>query len=128
MVGGKGYSITVKPESRVVEVRFASSANFNSIEEALMNLRGYISGDYQVRIVGYINTRCNYLRAFMLALSLFGNGDRIVFENKARYSKAERKRSKALVKDLRSKGYSVKQISENLNIPLKTVYRWLAEK
>jgi len=128
MVGGKGYSITVKPESRVVEVRFASSANFNSIEEALMGLRGYIAGDYQVRIVGYINTRCNYLRAFMLALSLFGNEDRIVFENKARYSKAERKRSKALVRDLRSKGYSVKQISENLNIPLKTVYRWLAEK
>lgn len=63
----------------------------------------------------------------MLVLSLFGNENRIILENKARYSRAERKKSKALVKELRSRGCSVKQIAEILNIPLKTIYRWLAE-
>lgn len=121
------YSITVRPKDRLVEVRFSSAANFDLIEKALKELKCYIAEDYKVKVIGYINVKRNYLRAFMLALSLLGYEDRIIFEDKARYHKAERRRSKVLVFNLKSKGYSAKQISESLNIPLKTVYRWLAE-
>ena len=61
----------------------------------------------------------------MLALSLFGNENRVIFENKARYSKAERRKSRVMMRKLRKRGYSAKQISEELGIPLKTIYRWL---
>lgn len=122
------YSVVVKPESRLVEIRFSSPMSFDLMEETLSQIKQYIAEDYRVRIIGYMSRDCNYVRAFMLALSLFGNEDRVTFENKARYSKAERRRSKALVKDLKSKGYSAKKIAEDLNIPLKTIYRWLAEQ
>lgn len=123
------YSIAVKPDSRLVEIRFSSPMNFDLMEEALSQIKSYIAEDYQIKVISYINRDrdYNYIRAFMLALSLFGNEKRIVFENKARYSKADRRRSRAIVKELKSKGYSAKQIAESLNIPLKTIYRWLAE-
>lgn len=121
------YSVSVDSSRKVVEVRFASTANFDLVEEILKGLKQYIAEDYQIKFIGYINRECHYLRAFMLALSLFGHENRIVFENKARYSKSDRRKCKVLVKELRMKGYSAKQISENLNIPLKTIYRWLSE-
>ncbi len=122
------YEIEVKPESALVEVRFASSPSFSLIEQVLGQLKNYISDGYQVKLFGYINRECNYLRAFMLALSLFGKEDRISFINKAKFSKAERKRSKILMQELRRKGYSAKQISKELGIPLKTTYRWLSKE
>ncbi len=122
------YSIEVKPESRLVEVKFASSVNFSLIEQALNQLRGYIAENYQVKLIGYINKECNYLKAFMLALSLLGNEDRVIFENKAKFSRSERRKSRALMRKLRKKGYNAKQISEELNIPLKTIYRWLSKE
>lgn len=127
MVVNERYSITVKPESQLVEIRFSSSMNFDLMERALSQMKKYIAENYQIKVISYTNRDCNYIRAFMLALSLFGNENRIIFENRARYSRAERRKSRALVKELRSKGYSPKQIAENLNIPLKTIYRWLAE-
>lgn len=125
-MGGK-YSVLVDSERRVVEVRFDTRMNFDTVEKALMELKRYVAEDYKVKLVGYINRDCHYLRAFMLALSLFGHENQIIFENKARYSKAERRKSKTLVKELRRQGYTAKQISERLNIPLKTIYRWLSE-
>ncbi|MEM2027484.1 MAG: HAD family hydrolase [Candidatus Bathyarchaeia archaeon] len=122
------YSVIVKPEDKLVEVRFSSPINFDLMEETLSQLKDYIAKNYRVKIISYVNRSCNYVRAFMLALSLFGNEDRIIFENKARYSKVERKKSKMLVKELKSRGYSAKEISESLNIPLKTIYRWMAEE
>lgn len=121
------YTVSVDSAKKMVEVRFGANINFDLIEEILMSLKRYIAEDYQVKFIGYINRECNYLRAFMLALSLFGHEGRVVFENRARYSKAERRKCKVFVKDLRRQGYSARQISEKLNIPLKTVYRWLAE-
>ncbi|MBS7651530.1 MAG: helix-turn-helix domain-containing protein [Candidatus Bathyarchaeia archaeon] len=122
------YEIEVKPESTLVEVRFASSPSFTLIEQVLGQLRNYIADGYQIKLFGYINKDCNYLRAFMLALSLFGKEDRISFINKAKFSKAERRRSKILMQDLRRRGYSAKQISEELGIPLKTAYRWISKE
>jgi hypothetical protein len=124
MVNGE-YSIEVKSESRMVEVKFASAVSFYMIEEVLNQLREYIAENYRIKLVGYINRESNYLRAFMLALSLFGNENRIIFENKARFRRAERKLRRRQMLELKSKGYTAKQISEELNIPLKTVYRWL---
>lgn len=122
------YEIEVKPESTLVEVRFASSPSFSLIEKVLVQLRDYIAEGYQVKLFGYINKECNYLRAFMLALSLFGNEGKISFINKSRFSKAERRKSRILMQDLRRRGYSAKQISEELGIPLKTTYRWLSKE
>lgn len=122
------YEIEVKPESTLVEVRFASSPSFTLIEQVLGQLKNYIADGYQIKLFGYINKDCNYLRAFMLALSLFGKEDRISFINKAKFSKAERRRSKILMQDLRRRGYSAKQISEELGIPLKTAYRWISKE
>jgi len=126
-MANKRYSIEVRPESKMVEVRFTSAVSLYMIEEVLNQLRGYIAEDYCVKLVGYINRESNYLRAFMLALSLFGNENRIIFENKARFRKAERRLRKRQMLELRSRGYNAKQISEELNIPLKTIYRWLKE-
>lgn len=119
------YVVEVKPEERLVEVRFTSSMNFNLVEHVLNQMRAYIAKDFQIRLIGYMNRECNYLRAFTLALSLFGNEGRVIFENKSRYSKAERRKSRILMRKLREKGYSAKQISEELGIPLKTIYRWI---
>ena len=119
------YVVEVKPEERLVEVRFTSSMNFNLVEHALNQMRAYIAKDFQIKLIGYMNRECNYLRAFTLALSLFGNEGRVIFENKSRYSKAERRKSRILMRKLREKGYSAKQISEELGIPLKTIYRWI---
>lgn len=119
------YVVEVKPEERLVEVRFASTINFDLIEHVLNQMRIYINKDFRIKLIGYINRECNYLRAFMLALSLFGNENKVIFENKARYSKAERRKSRVKMRKLRERGYNVKQISEELGIPLKTIYRWL---
>ena len=124
-MGNRRYTVEVKPEEKLVEVRFASSLNFDLVEQVLNQMRIYIAKDFQIKLVGYINRKSNYIRAFMLALSLFGNEDRVIFENKARYSKAERRKSRIKMRKLRRKGYSAKQISEELGIPLKTIYRWL---
>jgi hypothetical protein len=32
------------------------------------------------------------------------------------------------MQELRSKGYNAKQMSEELGVPLKTIYRWLKEE
>ncbi|MEM2239525.1 MAG: helix-turn-helix domain-containing protein [Candidatus Bathyarchaeia archaeon] len=119
------YSVEVKPENRLVEVRFASNVNLNSIEYVLNQLRSYIAEGYRVELIGYVNRESNYIKAFTLALSLFGNDGRVVFKNKSRFSKAERRKYRKLVQELKDKGYDVRRISEEFNIPLKTVYRWL---
>ncbi|MGC8998438.1 MAG: helix-turn-helix domain-containing protein [Candidatus Bathyarchaeia archaeon] len=121
------YSIEVKSESKMVEVEFGPSISFDMVEEALNQLRKYVAEDYRIKLIGYINREYNYLKAFMLALSLFGKEDRVIFENKARFNKAERRLKKRQMQELKSKGYSAKQISENLGVPLKTIYRWLKE-
>jgi len=122
-----GYTIEVKSESKTVEVTFASAITLDMLEEALNQLKTFITENYQIKIVGYLNREYNYLRAFMLALSLFGNEKRVTFENKAKFRRAERKLMKERMQELREKGYNAKQISEKLNIPLKTIYRWLRE-
>lgn len=121
------YSVIVRPERRLVEIRFSSPLNLDLMEEALGQLKGYLAEDYRIKIVSYVDRSRNYIRAFMLALSLFGYEDRVIFENKARYSKAERRQRKEIAKDLKNRGYSAKRIAEDLNIPLKTIYRWLTE-
>ncbi len=127
-MGENRYRIEVKTEDMLVEVTFVSSVSFDLIEHVLDQLRNYIIEGYQIKLFGYINRKCNYLRAFMLALSLFGKEDRISFINKARFSKAERRKSRILMLELRRRGYTAKQISEELGVPLKTTYRWLSKE
>jgi len=124
----KGYSIEVKSESKTVEVEFGPSISFDMVEEVLNQLRGYIAEDYRIKLIGYINREYNYIKAFTLALSLFGKEDRVIFENKAKFNKAERRLKKRQIQELRSMGYNAKQMSEELGVPLKTIYRWLKEE
>jgi hypothetical protein len=124
----RGYSIEVKSESKTVEVEFGPSISFDMVEEVLNQLRGYIAEDYRIKLIGYINREYNYIKAFTLALSLFGKEDRVIFENKAKFNKAERRLKKRQIQKLRSMGYNAKQMSEELGVPLKTIYRWLKEE
>ncbi|MCL7393147.1 MAG: hypothetical protein LZ170_06110 [Thaumarchaeota archaeon] len=124
----RGYSIEVKSESKTVEVEFGPSISFDMVEEVLNQLRGYIAEDYRIKLIGYINREYNYIKAFTLALSLFGKEDRVIFENKAKFNKAERRLKKRQIQELRSMGYNAKQMSEELGVPLKTIYRWLKEE
>ncbi|MCS7385990.1 MAG: helix-turn-helix domain-containing protein [archaeon GB-1867-005] len=122
------YTVDVKPESKVVIVTFSgSSMNFKTIQSALIQLKSYIIEGYQIKLRGYMTRKSSSLKAFMFALSLVGQENRIIFENKARYSKAERRRKRVKARELRRKGFTAKQISRELKIPLKTVYRWLKE-
>lgn len=124
----KEYSIEVIPENKIIEVKFASAISFDKLEEAINQLRNYIAENYCIKLIGYINKEFNYLKAFMLALSLFGNENRIIFENKAKFRRAERKIKRKQMQELKSKGYNAKQISKELNVPLKTIYRWFKEE
>ncbi|MEM1588297.1 MAG: helix-turn-helix domain-containing protein [Candidatus Bathyarchaeia archaeon] len=124
----KKYSIEVNSEAKIIEVKFASSINFDMVEETLNQLKNYIAENYSIKLIGYINKDYNYIKAFMLALSLFGNEKRIIFENKAKFRKAERKLLKKQMQELRREGYKAKQISEKLGVPLKTIYRWFNEE
>jgi len=124
----RGYSIEVKSESKTVEVEFGPSISFDMVEEVLNQLREYIAEDYRIKLIGYINREYNYIKAFTLALSLFGKEDRIIFENKAKFNKAERRLKKRQMQELRRMGYNAKQMSEELDVPLKTIYRWLKEE
>jgi hypothetical protein len=124
----KEYSIEVIPENKIIEVKFASAISFDKLEEAINQLRSYIAENYCIKLIGYINKEFNYLKAFMLALSLFGNENRIIFENKAKFRRAERKIKRRQMQELKSKGYNAKQISEELDVPLKTIYRWFKEE
>ncbi|MCC6012904.1 MAG: helix-turn-helix domain-containing protein [Candidatus Verstraetearchaeota archaeon] len=127
-MNNKKYSIKILSESKIIEVDFRTYLSFDTVEEVLNQLREYIAEDYRIKIMGYINREYNYIKAFMLALSLFGKEDRIIFENKAKFSKAERRLKKERIQELRRMGYSAKQISEELGVPLKTIYRWLKEE
>ncbi len=123
------YTLNIRHEHKVVEVIFGSSSmSFKHIKPILSQLKSYIIEGYQIKFKGYLTRESSELRAFMFALSLFGFENRIVFENKSRYSKADRRRKRKLAYELRNKGYSVREISEELNVPLKTVYRWLKGK
>ena len=124
----RSYSVEVDSESKVVEVELRTPISLDIVEEVLNQLRKYIAEDYRIKVIGYITREYNYLKAFTLALSLFGKEDRVVFENKARFNRAERRLKKKQMQELRSKGYSAKQISEALGVPLKTIYRWLKEE
>jgi hypothetical protein len=123
----RSYSVEVKPESKMVEVNLRAPISLDIVEEVLNQLRKYIAEDYHIKIIGYITREYNYLKAFTLALSLFGKEDRVIFENRARFNRAERRLKKKQMQELRSKGYNAKQMSEALGVPLKTIYRWLKE-
>jgi hypothetical protein len=123
----KGYSIEVKSQTKVVKVTFTSVITLDMVEDVLNQLREYVAENYQIKMLGYVNTETNYLRAFTLALSLFGKEDRVVFEDKAKFRRAQRRLMREKIQELKDKGYSVKQMAEESNIPLKTIYRWLRE-
>ncbi|MGB9960467.1 MAG: helix-turn-helix domain-containing protein [Candidatus Bathyarchaeales archaeon] len=122
------YSIEVNSENKIVEVTFASAITLDMVEDTLKQLKKYVTENYQIKMVGYINREYNYLRAFTLALSLFGHENCVIFENKAKIKRAERRLIRKQIQELKDKGYSAKQMSEKLNVPLKTIYRWLKEQ
>lgn len=124
----RGYSIDVRHSGRLVEILFTTtSVPFSSVKEALLEVREYIAKGYRVRVKGYLYRESKALQAFTFALSLVGMEHVIVFENKSRYSKAERRVLREKARRMRRRGMSVKQISKELGVPLKTVYRWVRD-
>ena len=124
----KNYSVDVNHSGKLVEILFTgTSVPFSSVKEALLEVREYIAMGYRVRVRGYLYRESKALQAFTFALSLVGMEDTVVFENRSRYSKARRRELREKARDLRRRGMSVKRISEELGVPLKTVYRWVKE-
>lgn len=124
----KNYSVDVDHSGKLVEILFTgTSVPFSSVKEALLEVREYIAMGYRVRVRGYLYRESKALQAFTFALSLVGMEDAVVFENRSRYSKARRRELREKARDLRRRGMSVKRISEELGVPLKTVYRWVKE-
>jgi len=122
----KNYTVKIRNDLKVVDVIFNSTTmNFNIIKPALKELKEFIVKGYKIKLRGYINKKSRSLEAFQFALSLLNKEDCIVFINRSKYSKAERRKMKVKALNLKMKGFSVKQISKELNIPLKTVYRWV---
>ncbi len=123
------YNINVRHEDKTVEILFTgTSTPFSSVKKALLEVREYIKTGYKVRVKGYMYRESRVLQAFIFALDLVGMEDVIVFENKSRYSKSRRKLLKRKAIDLRRSGMTVKEISRELHVPLKTVYRWIKEE
>ncbi len=123
------YNISVKHGDKTVEILFTgTSTPFSSIKKALLEVREYIKTGYKVRVRGYMYKESKVLQAFIFALDLVGMEDVIVFENKSRYSKSQRKLLKRKAISLRRSGMTVKEISRELHVPLKTVYRWVKEE
>ncbi len=124
----KNYSVDVNHSGKLVEILFTgTSVPFSSVKEALLEVREYIAMGYRVRVRGYLYRESKALQAFTFALSLVGMEDTVVFENRSKYSKARRRELREKARDMRRRGMSVKRISEELGVPLKTVYRWVKE-
>ena len=120
------YDVEINEKDKVVTVTFHNSnMTFKVIKSALIQLKSYIERDYQIKIIGYISKESSNLTAFKFALSLFGHENRIIIENKSRYHKFERRKLMERARELRDKGLTVKEISNELKVPIKTVYRWI---
>ncbi|MCS7373651.1 MAG: helix-turn-helix domain-containing protein [archaeon GB-1845-036] len=123
------YVIKLVPEERRVDVIFTGSyMNFRNVKLALLEIKEYIGKGYRVKLKGYSHRHSSDLDAFFFALKIVGYEDKIVFEEKARYSRSKRKAMMNRAIDLWERGIPVKRISEELNIPLKTVYRWISKR
>jgi len=123
------YNINIRHEDKTVEILFTgTSTPFSSVKKALLEVREYIKTGYKVKVKGYMYKESKVLQAFIFALDLVGMEDVIVFENKSRYSKSQRKLLKRKAIDLMRSGMTVKEISRELHVPLKTVYRWVKEE
>ena len=126
MESGRKYRVDIKHEDKVVEILFHSNfVPFSSIKEALLEVREYLRRGYRVRVKGYLYRETREMKAFIFALELIGKKDLITFANKSRYSKVERRMLRRRAIKMRKEGFAVKEISKELGVPLKTVYRWL---
>jgi len=120
------YDVEINEKDKVVTVTFHNSnMTFKVIKSALIQLKSYIERNYQIKIIGYISKESSNLTAFKFALSLFGHENRIIIENKSKYHKFERRKLMERARELRDKGLTVKEISNELKVPIKTVYRWI---
>ncbi len=117
--------INIIEKERLIEVDVNGSISFKKIKPILCDLKHYVDRGYRIKIRGYIVRNTVALDAFKYALYLVGCSDIITFENKSKYNKAFRRKARLKAIELKKKGYSIKEISKELNIPMKTVYRWL---
>lgn len=122
----KLYGIRVYSYDKLVEITFNPSfVNFETLRKALTEVKHYIGEGYRVKLRGYSGFNTKTVEAFRFALLLLDKTDTIIFEGRSRYKKSERRRLRREAVKLMRRGYSAKRISEELRIPLKTVYRWM---
>ncbi len=122
----------VKVDDRGKEVKISLTRGvltFPMVKRALTSVKGYLDRGYHVTISGYSANKelSREIKAFMFALEILGQKEKIVFVEKARFRRAERRKLKADVKALYSQGRKVKELAQQFKIPEKTIYRWIKE-
>ena len=123
------YKIDRREEDKVVEISLrGSSLTFEQVRGALLEVKELFDKGYKVKIKGYLSRKSEAIEAFMFAVNFLGYNERVVFEEKAKYRKKDRKVLRKKAVELSKKGLSVKDIIAEINVPMKTVYRWLKEE
>ncbi|RLF16241.1 MAG: hypothetical protein DRJ97_01410 [Thermoprotei archaeon] len=123
------YRVNRRDEEKEVELYFeGATVTFEQVKEALSEVKEFFDEGYRVRIKGYLSRRSEALEAFMFAVEFLGFKERLMFEERARYHKAERRTLKGRVVELSRRGLTVKEIASEVKVPLKTIYRWLKEE
>jgi len=120
--------VTVNHKQKKVNISFQKGIlTFPKVREALVETKKYLDKGYQIVVEGYFSGKdySREVKTFLFALEVLGQEKRILFLNRAKYRKAERRKLRIKAEKLYVKGKKVKEIAQKFGIPEKTVYRWL---
>ncbi len=125
------FVTTVDHKNKRVKVSLGKEVlTFPMVKKALIQVKKYLGKNYQVVVEGYFAGReySREVKAFLFALEVLGQKNRVVLIDKAGYRKAERRKLREKVEKLYVKGKRVKELAKQFKIPEKTVYRWVKTK
>jgi len=125
------FVTTVDHKNKRVKVSLGKEVlTFPMVKKALIQVKKYLGKNYQVVVEGYFAGReySREVKAFLFALEVLGQKNRVVLIDKAGYRKAERRKLREKVEKLYVKGKRVKELAKQFRIPEKTVYRWVKTK
>jgi hypothetical protein len=125
------FVTTVDHKNKRVKVSLGKEVlTFPMVKKALIQVKKYLGKNYQVVVEGYFAGReySREVKAFLFALEVLGQKNRVILIDKAGYRKAERRKLREKVEKLYVKGKRVKELAKQFKIPEKTVYRWVKTK
>ena len=120
--------VTINHKHKKVNISFKKGIlTFPMVKKALLNVKRYLDKNYQILVEGYFAGKgySREVKAFLFALEILGQKEKIIFVDKAGYRKSERKKIRAKVEKLYEKGKKVRELSKRFKIPEKTIYRWI---